>query len=274
MTAAELLGVQKRLRQRLLDDRQALTWQPARELAAQLLLYVDDPQLCWQIGVEWLRERFGADRVDGGFIDLSQVQYTPMAESLRPDRRVSSVVGVAFDTRDPGVSSVWAERGPLLFGDVANEDRMSLPLRAKLDAIGTRSKLAVALWEDERPIGLLCADWLDRQAQWDRGQVEGLSLLAQDVLGPVLSAVRQLGLIQAGMTAAPVQESAPLAELTPAELKVARLAAQGLSYKEIARQLGRSLSTVDHQLRSVRAKLGARSTARLISALSELSQGD
>ena len=51
--------------------------------------------------------------------------------------------------------------------------------------------------------------------------------------------------------------------LTPAERGVAKLVAEGLSYKEVARKLGRSFSTVDHQLRSIRAKLGARSTARL-----------
>ena len=58
-----------------------------------------------------------------------------------------------------------------------------------------------------------------------------------------------------------------LAVLTPAELKVARLVATGLSYKEVARRLDRSLSTVDHQLRSIRDKLGVRSTARLVHLL-------
>lgn len=51
--------------------------------------------------------------------------------------------------------------------------------------------------------------------------------------------------------------------LTPAERGVARLVAEGLSYKEVARKLERSFSTVDHQLRGIRAKLGASSTARL-----------
>ena len=38
-------------------------------------------------------------------------------------------------------------------------------------------------------------------------------------------------------------------------------------------QLDRSLSTVDHQLRSIREKLGARSTARLVRLLAEHAQG-
>ncbi|WP_414636901.1 sigma factor-like helix-turn-helix DNA-binding protein [Aquabacterium sp.] len=42
-----------------------------------------------------------------------------------------------------------------------------------------------------------------------------------------------------------------------------------MSYKEVARELGRSLSTVDRQLRSIRQKLGASSTSRLVRMLNE-----
>ena len=56
-------------------------------------------------------------------------------------------------------------------------------------------------------------------------------------------------------------------QLTPAERRVAELAATGMSYKEIARRLDRSFSTIDHQLRSVRRKLGARSAGRLVRKL-------
>jgi DNA-binding CsgD family transcriptional regulator len=58
-----------------------------------------------------------------------------------------------------------------------------------------------------------------------------------------------------------------LAQLTPAERRVAELVAMGLSYKEVARRLGRSLSTIDHQLRSIRGKVVAASTARLVRLL-------
>jgi len=71
------------------------------------------------------------------------------------------------------------------------------------------------------------------------------------------------------MPAGAVGRSSLLAELTPAERKVAHLVATGMSYKEIARHLNRSFSTVDHQLRSVRTKLGVRSTSRLVRLLSD-----
>jgi DNA-binding CsgD family transcriptional regulator len=58
-----------------------------------------------------------------------------------------------------------------------------------------------------------------------------------------------------------------LAKLTSSEIDIARLVAKGLSYKEIARIRGRSFSTIDHQLRSIRQKTGMSSTSALVSLL-------
>src|SRR4029453_4075301 len=79
-----------------------------------------------------------------------------------------------------------------------------------------------------------------------------------------ISAARSLDEEAASVDPAPAGEAwAVLRGLTPAERRGAQPAAPGMSYKEIARQLNRSFSTIDHQLRSVRQKLGVRSTGRL-----------
>jgi len=255
-----VLQAQRKLRGSLLDDRCALPWRPARELAAQMLLYVEDPLQCWQIGVECLRDLLDADRVDGGFAQPGQALYAPLAESLRPGRAVPSVVGAMMDARDRSLAAVWSSQDMVLFDDVAHDARFGAKMRAQLSSIGTRTKLAISLHDGQRPLGLLCADWIEPRPAWHSDACTHLSLLARTVLAPVLTAARSLG--EAG-------DDAPLAiaGLTPAELKVARMAATGMSYKEIARELGRSLSTVDHQLRSVRNKLGVNSTGRLARAL-------
>jgi DNA-binding CsgD family transcriptional regulator len=59
----------------------------------------------------------------------------------------------------------------------------------------------------------------------------------------------------------------PTLNLTAAEWNVARLAAQGLSYKDIARQLGNSPSTVRNQLHSVYSKLGVNNKTQLAARL-------
>jgi DNA-binding CsgD family transcriptional regulator len=59
----------------------------------------------------------------------------------------------------------------------------------------------------------------------------------------------------------------PKGELTPTEERVARLAADGLSNKEIAAELVVSVYTVEKHLSHVYAKLGVRSRTKLASAL-------
>ena len=61
----DILSVQRRLRRRLFEGETAIRWRPGRELAAQLLLYLDDAQACWRITADWLRETLDADREIG-----------------------------------------------------------------------------------------------------------------------------------------------------------------------------------------------------------------
>lgn len=68
--------------------------------------------------------------------------------------------------------------------------------------------------------------------------------------------------------------SGPEIVLTPAELRVASRAADGMSNKQIAAELFISTKTVETNLSSAYRKLGIRSRARLYSRLQELSQGN
>jgi DNA-binding CsgD family transcriptional regulator len=59
------------------------------------------------------------------------------------------------------------------------------------------------------------------------------------------------------------RRASPAGELTPAERRVADLAAEGLANKEIAQRLVVTVNTVEYHLRNVYAKLGIRSRAQL-----------
>jgi DNA-binding CsgD family transcriptional regulator len=99
---------------------------------------------------------------------------------------------------------------------------------------------------------------MERRVDDSDGRCEHFQEVARVVLSPILATSRRLGM-----------EPSLLTQLSPAERRVAELVAAGLSYKEIARRLDRSVSTIDHQLRSVRRKLGARSNSRLVRMLAD-----
>jgi DNA-binding CsgD family transcriptional regulator len=70
------------------------------------------------------------------------------------------------------------------------------------------------------------------------------------------------------------RRASPAGELTPAERRVAELAADGLANKEIAQALVVTVNTVEFHLRNVYAKLGVRSRAQLAARLVARSRGD
>jgi DNA-binding CsgD family transcriptional regulator len=264
--AEHLLELQRELRERLLTHRQ-IAWRPARDLAAHMLLHLDDANGCLELAVQWMRDAFDADRVDAGFGAPCDVIYRPQAEALRSTRSVPSMVGAPIDAADGGVQRVWASRRVVVYRDIAQERRMGERLRASLLGMGSRSIIATALRDRGPPVGLTCAEWMDCSVDAADSRCVRLQELSDHVLGPIISAARSLrddAVVDAGPGG---DRSIVLRDLTPAERRVAELAATGMSYKEIARRLNRSFSTIDHQLRSVRRKLGARSAGRLVRIL-------
>ncbi len=290
--SADILHVQRMLRARLFEGPQAIRWRPGRELVAHMLLYLDDAPACWRIATEWVREQLDADRVDGGFGGFVGTQglvqdYVVLAEVQRTSLPLPRVQGLRFNAASPCLRAVWREPALCALPEVGQDSGFTDDERVTLLALGTAAKLALPIRDGMQPIGLMCADWHRAVPRWRDDPCQQIAALAQQALGPVLAAAaacqRASGggqadraisweppqlLLRAGAMNHP-QEAGPLACLTAAELKVAQLVVNGLSYKEVARQLKRSLSTVDHQLRSIRDKLGVRSTARLVHVLTE-----
>lgn len=267
MSSDQLLMEQRRLRTQFFEGPGALRWRPARELAAQLLLYLDDPAACWRLTAEWLRDTLDADRVDAGFGGTAGQDYVVLTESQRPALGLPTMLGRRIAADELGLRSLWASPGVLMLPCIREQPNISAPLRHSLQTLGTASKLAMTV-RSRRPIGMICADWQHDTPRWHPDTFNEMRAFTQQVVAPVLEVALTLATpatacgVHAGR-----QGDALLAELTPAERNVARLVAMGLSYKEVARRLDRSLATIDHQLRSIRAKLGVSSTARLVRLL-------
>lgn len=272
--AGRILASQKDLHHKLLSKRGAITCPRARDLAAQSLLLLDDAEQCWQFATDWLQTQFDADRVDGGRGNPGDRIYRPaQAESFASRAPISSMRPLQVNNRDPGVRALWGSANPVVYLDIVQEPRFQPALRKALITVGTTSKVAVTLRSGARPFGLLCMDRVVTSRPWTTSQYEDFQNVVRQVLDPILATAETLRGEPSHRRELPLavypasMDSTLLARLTPAECKVARLAAAGMSYKEIARQLGRAFSTIDHQLRSIRRKLAVRSHTQLASVL-------
>jgi DNA-binding CsgD family transcriptional regulator len=258
----DVFSAQRRLRAELLD-RPIVRYKPARDLAAHMLLHIDDLAGCWSIAANWLRTELRCHRVDTGFGVHTAADYFPgFAEAKSTDHDVPSFAGTPVDNRDAMMQAMWRDARPLIYADIKHDARVSIRMRQRMSGAKTKSKMAWALRSADVSYGLICADWTEHLAPVQSGLYDCFEQTVADVLSPIIHVAKSLS----GPVPDNVGEVA-LATLTPSETDVARLVAKGLSYKEIARLRGRSFSTIDHQLRSIREKTGAASTAALIHLL-------
>ncbi len=260
----DVFAAQQRLRTRLLDHS-VIRHTQARDLAAHMLLHLDDLPGCWSIATHWLRAELRCQRVDTGFGRREAEDYFPgFAEAKDSDYDVPSFgCGKAVDNRDGAMQAMWLDPRPLIFADIKQDSRITMRLRQRLSGARTKSKFAWALRTGRGTYGLICADWTEHYVPWESGLYDCFEQTVSDVLNPIIAVAKEIA--DRGPTARNARGA--LASLTASEIEVARLVAKGLSYKEIARIRRRSFSTIDHQLRSIRQKTGASSTSALVSLL-------
>lgn len=264
-----LLGAQRELRDALLTRGRVLTWPDSRELAAEMLLSLDDARGCWSMAAQWLLARFAVDRVDAGFHTPAQRYYVPWAQALAsPD--VPQMEGLPIDTHEAGIACLWSTGEPIAFRAIDCNPRLSPNLRLVPTHAQAASKLATSVRYQSMPVGLICLDQLGKVRNWSEEETLQLKSVAADVVGPILNTARQLAARREAGCSKDTPVPADASQLTESEARVARLVARGLSYNEIARGLGLSHSVVDHPLRSIRQKLGVSSTSRLIRVLAEI----
>lgn len=268
------------MRTQLLDGP-FIRYGPARDLAAHMLLRLDDLEACWSLATDWLRKELECHRVDAGFGAPHARTYIPsLAEAKDANYDVPTLGGSAVDNHDPIMQAMWLSPRPVVFADIKQDRRLQMRLRQRLSKARTKTKIGGALRAGNGSYGLICADWTEHFAPSDSNIYDRFEQTVADVLGPIIAVARAIDdqerpsrdgraqSIPAGMADGPRNVSA--VTLTSSEAEVASLVAKGLSYKEIALIRGRSFSTIDHQLRSIRKKTGVSSTSALISLLARM----
>jgi DNA-binding CsgD family transcriptional regulator len=174
-----------------------------------------------------------------------------------------------------------AESAATRFAEYAREGAPAweLALVARCRALLTRpseakehllSKALILHEHDRRPLSLARTQLLlGEHLRRERRRVEARSQLriateAFERLGAAPWEERARAELRATGETARKREPNTLTQLTPQQLHIVRLVAEGATNKEVAAQLFLSPRTVDHHLRNVFAKLGISSRAELI----------
>jgi DNA-binding CsgD family transcriptional regulator len=244
-----------RLRRTLLDARRGEAPAAMLDCGAHMLLYFDEPSIMLGVGLQHLLERFDATRVNLGFGSQYGPEHQISAEQRRTDCDVPDSVGVVGPNRDRALQYVWHSKRTL-YADVLHDPIMN-GLLPTLQPLRTRAKMLRRLEYESRSFGIVCVDQTEECRRWSETDLDYLDQFVVDFLSPVMAESRSC---RAG-------GGAPL---TAAERAVVRLAAEGLSYKEIAAELHKSPNTVDNQLRRIRERLGVRNQIELVRACTNL----
>jgi DNA-binding CsgD family transcriptional regulator len=244
------------LRKRILDVEARSAPAAMLDCAAHMLLYADDLARVEHIGMRHLLDRFDATRIDLGFGTPHSTTYMASAFERREGCDVPNPEGIALPNRDRGIQIVW-EVGRPVYIDIEREPALARMRHTIRETFRTKAKIARRLEYGGNLFGIICVDDTEEARRWEERDHAYLDRFVVSFLAPILYESRAMQTVSSG-------------PLTDAERAVVRLATLGLTYKEIARRLGKSPNTVDNQLRRIRAKLGVHNQVELVRASSGL----
>jgi DNA-binding CsgD family transcriptional regulator len=248
MTSSSSPALVQKLKVHLLDQRQGKAPATMLDCGAHMLLNFDQPHIMYRVALRFLLERFNATRVDFGFGKPDQDIYVPNAVETVSGLEVPRFEEIYRSDIWP-VQQVWHAPGPVY------QSLERCPGIGEYWApIGTKSKIARRLESDGELFGLICVDDTDEQRNWETAELNYFDQFVSEFFTPI---------VRAQLCA---EKPVVRAQLSNAEIGVVRLAVSGLSYKEVARRLGKSPNTIDNQLRSARAKLNVRNQVELAQA--------
>mgnify|MGYP001793943811 CR=1 FL=1 len=190
--AGDVYGAQRQLRARLLDSPN-IRHKPARDLAAHMLLHLDDVSACWTVATHWLRDTLDCQRVDTGFGRAEDREYFPgFAEAKNADFDVPSFGGFAVDNRDPIMRAMWAGNKPVIFADIKQDRRVTPRLRKRMSGARTKSKFGAALRTRKGGFGLICADWTEHFVPNEADLFDCFEQTVTDVLSPIIAVAKEV----------------------------------------------------------------------------------
>ena len=236
------------LKREFIDKRLRTHEGAVLDAVAHMLWEFDSAHSMLRVATRFAAQHLGACRADFGFGLASAAIYKPEVEWLDQSVEAPSMSLVELPNRDEVVQRVWRSATPVAYEDCYKQANVA-SLREGFRATRLRSMIARRLEHQGQAFGILCIDQTTHPRRWKDRDYDFVESFCAEFLAPLLVLANQ---------AAGGQRP------TAAELDAIRLAAQGLSYKQIAARLNKSVRTVEHQLRNARQRLNAANQADLV----------
>ena len=222
---------------------------------AHMILRMDAPRDMMHLALELLVGQLGASRADAGFVQPAERLYEPIVtyESPAHEPVPTGCSSTSYPNRAQVFRRTWTQAQPVSSDDVL-ADPLLTDCRLTYAAIQSRALLLQRLTDGGQPLGLVSIDFTDGAHVWKTAELVRVHAFCTTFLAPMAAIAQRWHLPERHDCARP----------TVAELDAIRLAAAGLGSKRIAARLGKSVHTIENQLRSARQRLDVPNLAALV----------
>lgn len=222
--------------------------------AAHMIIVIDNPKSLVQVALEFLATELNVCRADAGFATPSHEHYTPITEYRSTTTNPPSITGLKLPNKHRAMQLIWESHDPVAINNVADQDQLG-DLQDIFLSAGCKSMLLKKLMWDDQPIGIACIDYTNQTHRWTDDEIDYMHTFCTQFFGPLA------GISNHWFN--PKLHSM-FSKPTESELIAIRLAAKGLTYKEIASQLNKSSRTIENQFRNARNRLNAKNQIELV----------
>lgn len=244
----------KDLKTFFIDSNEGNTDGNMLDCVARMILSIESPKDTVRIALEFMGRSLNVCRADAGFATPTDIDYSPLSEYSNPNSQAPSLETFTMSNQHPSLQKVWQENLPVKYEDIENNSLLD-GIKEPLLFIECKSMLMQRLVWDGEPIGISCVDHSKYNHNWTQDEVDFMHHFCNTFFAPI-----------AGISN--YWHNPTLHQMfkkpSKSELEAIKLAAKGMSYKQIADELGKSVRTIDNQLRDARRRLNVKNQVDLI----------
>ncbi len=244
----------KELKKYFVDENLNNTSRESIDCAAHMILVIESPKETVHVGLAHMVNRLKVCRADAGFAVPDTEIYTPISEYCSEDTNPPSIVGCVLPNQHETMQRVWNSPSPVKYEDVEHNPQLSL-IKKKLQSLKCKSMLMQRLVWNDKAIGIACVDHTITNHVWNQTEIDFMERFCTKFLAPLASI--------SNYWHSPKMHHM-FKKPSNSELDAIRLASKGMSSKQIAAKLSKSVRTVENQLRHARKRLNAHNLVELI----------